>query len=187
MTNAKLPFNPDLFDISTGEHAGKEVIWLRFPYDPHLISMLRSNTRARWSTSRKSWYIADNQRNRMLCNLNPKNLGKLAASNIHPVNLPAITSYRDSLVLKRFSPNTIRIYTTEFAQLLCLLQDYPVEKLSPAKLCSYFLYCHELLRLSENQIHSRMNAIKFYFKKVLHQTRLYWDIPRPKKISCIVS
>ncbi|MEO7175019.1 MAG: tyrosine-type recombinase/integrase, partial [Saprospiraceae bacterium] len=46
---------------------------------------------------------------------------------------------------------------------------------------SYFLYCHKDLKLSENQIHSRMNAVKFYFEKVLHQERMFFDIPRPKK------
>lgn len=181
MRNAKLPFNPELYDISLGEHAGKEVIWVRFPYEPELVLMLRSNARARWSQSQKSWYIPDNQRNRLLCNLKPKNLGKQALSKIDPVNLPAFNAYHDQLVLKGFSPNTIRTYTTEFAQLLYLLRAYPVEELSAEKLQSYFLYCHRELGLSENQIHSRMNAVKFYFEKVLHRTRIFFDIPRPKK------
>lgn len=110
-------FNPDLYDISLGEHAGKEIIWMRFPYEPELVLMLRSNARARWSQSQKSWYIPHNYRNRLHGNLKPKNLGK-----IHPVNLPAFNAYQDRLVLNGFSANTIRTYTTEFAQLLYLLR-----------------------------------------------------------------
>ncbi|HMN33633.1 MAG TPA: tyrosine-type recombinase/integrase, partial [Chitinophagaceae bacterium] len=49
------------------------------------------------------------------------------------------------------------------------------------RLQSYFLYCHNELKLSENQIHSRMNAIKFYFEQVLHKPKMFFDIPRPKK------
>ncbi|MGZ8565264.1 MAG: tyrosine-type recombinase/integrase [Kaistella sp.] len=181
MNNAKITFNPDLYDISLGQHAEKEIIWLRFPYQPDLVLMLKANSRARWSRSQKSWYIPDNQRNRLLCNLKPKNLGKEALSKIDPANIPAFSAYHDQLVLKGFSSNTIRTYTTEFAQLLYLLRSYPVEKLSPEKLQSYFLYCHRELRLSENQIHSRMNAVKFYFEKVLHRNRIFLNIPRPKK------
>ncbi|MBU4539444.1 MAG: site-specific integrase [Weeksellaceae bacterium] len=181
MKNTKIDFNPDLYDISLGEHAGKEIIWLRFPYEASLVLMLKSNSRARWSRTQKSWYIPDNQRNRLLCNLKPKNIGKQALSKIHPVNLPAFNAYHDQLVLKGFSANTIRTYTTEFAQLLYLLHAYPVEELSAEKLQSYFLYCHRELGLSENLIHSRMNALKFYFEKVLHRSRIFFDIPRPKK------
>lgn len=181
MQNAKVAFNPVLYDISTGEHHGKEVIWLRFPYQKELIIMLRSNIKASWSRTQKAWYVADNQRNRQICNLKPKSLGKEALSKISPVNMPAFNAYQDQLLLHGFSPSTIRTYTTEFAQLLYLLRDYPAEKLSREKLQSYFLYCHRELQLSENQIHSRMNAVKFYYQKVLHQEKIFLDIPRPKK------
>lgn len=181
MENTNVAFNPKLYDISTGEHHGKEVIWVRFPYQQELTLMLKSITKARWSRSQKSWYITDNQKNRTLCHLQPKSLGKEALSKINPVNLPAFSAFRDQLVLKGFSINTIRTYTTEFAQLLYLIGDFPAEKLTKDKLQSYFLYCHRVLQMSENQIHSRMNAVKFYFEKVLHLDKMFFDIPRPKK------
>jgi len=30
-------------------------------------------------------------------------------------------------------------------------------------------------------MHSRLNAIKFYFEQVLHREKFFFDIPRPKK------
>ena len=40
------------------------------------------------------------------------------------------------------------------------------------------------LELSENTIHSRINAIKFYFEQVLHCDKIFFEgIPRPKKKS----
>ena len=65
------------------------------------------------------------------------------------------------LVLKGFSPNTIRTYSIEFAQLLYIIKDFPIQNLSADKLQSYFLYCHKNLQLSENAIHSRMNAVSY--------------------------
>lgn len=62
-----------------------------------------------------------------------------------------------------------------------MLKEHPVQKLSPERLQSYFLYCAKELKLSENQIHSRMNAIKFYYEQVLRREKMFFNIPRPKK------
>jgi site-specific recombinase XerD len=56
-----------------------------------------------------------------------------------------------------------------------------VSDLSPERLQSYFYYCAHELKLSENAIHSRMNAVKFYYEQVLHREKMFFDIPRPKK------
>lgn len=58
-----------------------------------------------------------------------------------------------------------------------------INSLDTERLRKYFVYCHETLKLSENTIHSRMNAIKFYFEKVLHRDKMFFEIPRPKKPS----
>ncbi len=42
-------------------------------------------------------------------------------------------------------------------------------------------YCSDTLKLSEATLHSRMNALKFYYEQVLHQDKFFWEIPRPKK------
>ena len=110
-----------------------------------------------------------------------KIIGKDSLMKISQVNIPEFEKYQNMLVLKGFSPNTIRTYSIEFAQLLYIIKDFPIQNLSADKLQSYFLYCHKNLQLSENAIHSRMNAVKFYFEKVLHQDKLFFDIPRPKK------
>ncbi len=49
------------------------------------------------------------------------------------------------------------------------------------RLRSYFLYCINTLKLSENTLHSRINAVKFYFGQVLKREKFFFDIPRPKK------
>lgn len=45
------------------------------------------------------------------------------------------------------------------------------------------IYCFEKLKLTENTLHSRINAIKFYFEQVLGREKFFWEIPRPKKPS----
>lgn len=179
--NAKREFDRKLFTFSFGEHKDKKVIWVSFPYDAGLIWMLRQYVKAYWSASHKSWYVIDNAAYRKLFNLEPEIVGKEVLVKISLINLFEFESYQNMLILKGYSQNTIRTYSIEFAQLLYVLKEHPVQKLSPERLQSYFLYCAKELKLSENQIHSRMNAIKFYYEQVLHREKMFFNIPRPKK------
>jgi integrase/recombinase XerD len=96
-------------------------------------------------------------------------------------NLDALERFIEQLKLKAYSASTIKTYRNEFLQLLQLLKKKPVDELMPEDLRRYFVYCLEQLRLTENTLHSRINAIKFYFEQVLGRERFFWEIPRPKK------
>jgi integrase/recombinase XerD len=98
-------------------------------------------------------------------------------------NLIALQKFVEQLKLKAYSVSTIKTYRNEFLQLLQLLRNKPVKELTPDDLRRYFLYCFEKLQLTENTLHSRINAIKFYFEQVLKREKFFWEIPRPKKRS----
>ncbi|MFV0606136.1 MAG: tyrosine-type recombinase/integrase [Niabella sp.] len=178
-------FIKENYSFLLGEHNKKPVIWIQFPYNNQLKAQLKQFVKAKWSASKKCWYCIDNDYYRALFGLPLKEIGKTAILKIHPVNRAEFEKYRETLVLKAYSPNTLKTYLTEFAQLLIIIKSYPVTKLSEEKLRAYFLYCIEKLKLSELQIHSRLNAIKFYFEQVLHQKKIIADIPRPKKPSTL--
>lgn len=173
------------YTFETGQHKDKKVIWILFPYKKELVTQLKSRTKAYWSQSNKKWYVLDNIFHRKLFGLEPDYFGKSAFLDISSVNLPALKRYIEQLKLKGYSPNTIQTYSMEFAQLLKTIKNYSVEDLSSEKLRSYFLYCIDSLKLSENLIHSRMNAVKFYFEQVLHREKFFMEIPRPKKPSLL--
>ena len=173
------------FGFEPGEHQNKSVIWISFPYQQELVNHLKSYTKALWSVTHKKWYVPDVAFYRSLFGLEPKYYGKSALTAIHPVNQSALDRYIEQLQLKGYSPNTIRTYVTEFSQLLKTLKSFSVNDLSAEKLRSYFLYCINDLKLSESIIHSRMNAVKFYFEQVLYREKLFLEIPRPKKPSTL--
>lgn len=83
--------------------------------------------------------------------------------------------------MKGYSSSTIRTYTNEFTQFLGTIKDNPASGFSVSRLKDYFEYCYQKLHLSENTLHSRINALKFYYEQVLHKEKFFWDIPRPKK------
>ena len=96
-------------------------------------------------------------------------------------NLAALNQFVEQLKLKSYSSSTIRTYRNEFLQLLQLLKNIPINKLTPAELRRYMVYAMEKEGISENTAHSRLNALKFYFEQVLKKEKFFWEIPRPKK------
>lgn len=96
-------------------------------------------------------------------------------------NKEALQQFTRQLALKAYSQSTIRTYTNEFAQFLNTIRDKPAKDFSVSRLKDYFQYCHTKLHLSENTLHSRINAMKFYYEQVLKREKFFWEIPRPKK------
>ncbi len=102
----------------------------------------------------------------------------------HPLsepNLSALAQFRDMLHLKGYSANTIRNYCNEFHHLLRLLGKHPVYVLEKKHILSYLLWLIEQCGHSETHVHTTVNAIKFYFEKVLGRENEFYDLPRPKK------
>ncbi len=102
-------------------------------------------------------------------------------SYVSVVNKHVLPALQQHLKLKAYSPSTIRTYLNEMAQLLGMLKDIPADELKPEHLKRYLVYCYEKLQLKENTLHSRINAMKFYYEQVLGREKFFWEIPRPKK------
>jgi site-specific recombinase XerD len=183
-----MSFNLQNYQFTTGEHRNKNVIFVHFPYNSQWKDELNAKfPTAKWSDSNKSWYLPDVNAIRNEIGMQPKTeMGKAVICQIHPVNQAALKRMHELLLLKAYSPNTIKTYCMEFSYLLYLLKDTSVDTLTPERLRAYFLHCIRTLKLSENQIHSRMNAIKFYFDQVLQRDKFFFEeIPRPKKKSSL--
>lgn len=96
-------------------------------------------------------------------------------------NEAALNSAKQALILKGYSTSTQRTYLNELHAFFALLGKTAAQTLNTQRLKDYLSYCHTQLGLSENTIHSRMNAMKFYYEQVLGKEKLFWEIPRPKK------
>jgi integrase/recombinase XerD len=154
----------------------------------------------------RCWYVSDTAHNRQLLGLSgvdaeeatatpasepppadaplpqpPLLAGRRVLDRLSEVNTAALALLVRHLQLKGYSDKTLKTYRNEFAQLLYVLKAKPVDTLSHERLKDYFAWCHHTLKLSENTIHSRLNAVKFYFEQVLKGERFFWEIPRPKK------
>jgi len=171
-----MSFNHRNYQFSIGELHDRNVIFVNFLYNPQLQKELKEKfPSAKWSMSKKCWYVPDINSVGNEIGAAPKTEpGKAVIGKIHPTNQPALKRMHEMLLLKAYSPNTIKTYCNEFSQLLCLLKDKHADSLTSERLRSYFLYCATNIKLSENIIHSRMNAIKFYFEQVLHREKIFF-------------
>lgn len=111
----------------------------------------------------------------------PLKIVSQTGQRVSAVNQRVLPALREKLKLKAYSDSTIRIYVNEMAQLLKVLGPVPADKLNEGHLRRYLLFCAEKLKLKENTLHSRINALKFYYEQVLRREKFFWEIPRPKK------
>lgn len=177
-------------------YRGSNRIAVQFEYNKTLNARLQKVPGARWSKTLGCWHIPDTPENRMKCGLlkngaavlapleKTKDLkipnSKAVRVGISGNNKVQLQLFLDLLKLKAYSSSTIKTYRNEFAQLLQAIQQYPVQNLTAADLKRYLLKCIDQ-GLTENTIHSRLNALKFYYEQVLHKEKFFLEIPRPKK------
>jgi len=180
-----MSFDAKNYEFTTGTLDDKSIIWVHFPYNVQFKDELKAKfSSVKWCVPQKCWYLPDTDNVKKKIGIISEDNNENISEQISPINLSALDRMREQLVLKAYSPNTIKTYCNEFSQLLCILKDTPVDLLTPQRLRSYFLYCAQTLKLSENTIHSRLNAVKFYFEQVLGREKLFFEeIPRPKKKS----
>ena len=100
---------------------------------------------------------------------------------ILPINAHVLPAMHEKLILKAYSPSTVKTYMGEMKQLLQTLGNFDADRLSQDQMKRYLVHCHKTLALTENTLHSRMNAMKFYYEQVLKKEKFFWEIPRPKK------
>lgn len=174
--------NKSQFQFQLGTHNNRSVIFILFERNNELNQQVRNLVGARWSNTKKRWYVPDVAEYRKQFGIVTVNtISEKTYSKISPVNHSELKLFYEQIQLKGYSPNTLRTYTIEFNKFLNYLNDTSARSCTPNHIKNYLLYCINDLKLSENTLHSRINAIKFYYEKVLFQKKIFMEIPRPKK------
>jgi len=96
-------------------------------------------------------------------------------------NLQLLQTTMEHLQLKGYSTSTQKTYRNEIAAFLQTLKQKKADSLAIENIRSYIHDCIHKQLLSENIIHSRLNALKFMYEQVLGHERFFVELPRPKK------
>ena len=101
------------------------------------------------------------------------------ANRQHKTDIPK--SYLELLERKRYSPSTIKTYSSYFRQFLIHFIERDPAHVTRDEINKHI---HDLIKtrsISNSQQNQRINAIKFYYEKVLGRKKEYYQITRPAK------
>lgn len=102
----------------------------------------------------------------------------------------AYDQMHQQLILKRYQPSTLKSYLSCFTEFLKYYDNKKPEDINVADIKAYILYKITENKISESTQNAILNAIKFYYEKVLGRDKFYlFDLrPRtPKKLPGFLS
>ena len=185
--------------LSQTMHNGQPVIQLLFGFDAELTAAVKQLEGCKWSQTMKSWYILKKQfdLHQFFETFQGKTwvdysalkatttdvgqdakAGKVNAGKQAKVELPA--GYREMLEQKRYSANTQKIYISYMRDFATTFRKFDLQQVTKDQINRYILWLIREKEISPSQQNQRINAIKFYYEKVLRRPREYYDIERPR-------
>jgi len=180
-----------------GHHKENDVVFIQFPYDVDLIKKVKAIENSHWSMSRKMWYITETEfeldqffnylKTQAYIDYSELRESKLVVDSVNktpkivklPVKIPK--EYTNLLVQRRYSSNTISTYTNYFADFLRYFKDRELEGIKTEEINQYILKLIKENNISVSQQNQRVNAIKFYYEKILLRDKTVYVIERARK------
>jgi len=92
-----------------------------------------------------------------------------------------VKKYKDLLIQKRYSKNTIKTYCGYFQDFCNYFKNDNLKEITTENINNYILHLIKSKNISISQQNQRINAIKFYFEKVLNRQKQFYNLHRPKK------
>ncbi len=92
-----------------------------------------------------------------------------------------LRQYKELLIQKRYSQNTQDIYCSYFKDFCVYFKGKDLSTITTEQINSYILNLIKSKNISISQQNQRINAIKFYYEKVLGRKKEYYELHRPGK------
>ena len=102
-------------------------------------------------------------------------------------SLVIMAKYEQKLILKAYSPSTIGSYKHEFASFLAFFENAEIDVLTKDEIEGYLAHLINKFNISEVKQNQSVNAIKWYYEKVLQKPKEYYNMTRPKKVKTLPS
>jgi len=185
--------------LDNGYHRNQKVVLIRFVYNFKLIEQVKKLSGSRWSQTKRCWYIpADNFHLDIFLNkisgfadIDASSIKDNGVSNIsngrvkksHSTKLPK--GYLEILEQKRYANSTIKTYTSYFRQFVEYFSGQSLDKVSVEQINDYLLKLIHEESMSPSKQNQLINAIKFYYEKVLGRETQYYKIDRPRKTKAL--
>ncbi len=184
--------------VKSLSHHSQKILGLYFPFDETLKGILKKAGFV-WSPSLGCWYLPNNPANLKLLFkvmkgkawldvsfLKKPAISKSLKETRHgqvkaPLHKLVPDEYQDLLVQKRYSLSTIKTYLCMFNAFLNYYHGIGPENISEGQIRAYQDFLVTKKKVSRNTQNQAVNAIKFYYERVLGQERKNYKIERPRK------
>ena len=193
--------------LSGMKHRGKNCIRLGFEYDKELIRVAKQLPGIRWSQTNKCWYTQNlpGKVQEIIKTFKGKawvdaswlynghqphykqqsDKSPLQDNNIRKRDYKIVKevpqAYITKLKIRRYSENTIRTYHTLFRDFINYFAETDPALITEEQIREYMDYLVNKRKVSYSTQNQAINAIKFFYEKVLSQQKNKYWIDRPRK------
>jgi len=194
--------------LSRGEHRGQDVIFLLFTRDETLIQLIRGHYDARWSATKKMWYVLstqfvlhdfmrimkgvswvdysrlrENKQTEKPIEITQEKPEKKTLMEV-PVHIAVkLAQFRKWMKHRRYSESTINTYTDAVKQFLVYYKDREIVSLCNDDVVEY---AHEHIvknKFSFSYQNQLVNGVKLFFREV-EKSKIEIDkLQRPRRES----
>jgi integrase/recombinase XerD len=90
-------------------------------------------------------------------------------------------AYTDKLLELRYSKNTVAVYTDLFEEFINYYEDHSIDDITETMIVDFLRYLVNVRKISTSYQNQSINAIKFYYERVLKGKRKVYTIDRPRE------
>lgn len=193
------------------EHRGRRVLMMCFDYNEEWQEIAQKQLGATYSRTHRGWWLPENTANRYRIFGAYKEKAWVDASDLYsgrepvrkitgedtieppdagpgktikrnyPLTKAVPPEYTNKLKRMRYSANTISTYTSLFRDFINYFPDKEPMDLEVEDVQAYQDYLVNQRMISYSTQNQSINAIKFYFEKILGRQKEVYEIERPRK------
>ena len=169
------------------------ILRIYFTYNRTLIEEIKKIALSRWNSSENCWTLPYNDKNvdnlKEIANAQGMKYAYEVISKTegtprlpkHANYLRCPKEYTDKLKELRYSKNTLDVYTDLFEEFMNYYPDEAPENISEEEIIAFLRYLVNERKISTSYQNQSINAIKFYYEKVMRGQRKVYMIDRPRE------
>lgn len=191
--------NPDKVILEPLEHRGTDCIAFKPGLTGRVYKVLRELPGVLFTKTHNRWYVVNDKPEVFEMLLNYFNKEKIfvdyaglkgggvviappeAAPSETLLQREALVGMERKLSLRGYSANTVKTYLEQFKLFLRFYPTYAPQDLTEAEISNYLLYLIDKKKISKSTQNQAINAIKFYYEKVLGHAKKVYYLERPLK------
>ncbi len=169
------------------------ILEIYFTYNRTLIETIKTLPLCRWDSSKTCWTVLYNEQNvedlQKMANAQGLKFAYEVISKTtgtarlpkHANYLRCPKAYTEKLKELRYSSNTLNVYTDLFEEFINYYPDKGAPDITEEEIIAFLRYLVNDRKISTSYQNQSINAIKFYYERVLGGKRKIYLIERPRK------